>query len=106
MAPPLGPIGTARRLIRTIGRAAIAQSYEVGLMASVAATAPWHLAGGGFWPPVGALPAIDAHTAPTARPALLVHGFGGTSTRMTRATAANPGCAPEWRGDGGSGVLR
>jgi hypothetical protein len=46
--PPLGPIGTARRLIGTIGRAAIAQAYEVGLMASAAATAPWHLAGGGF----------------------------------------------------------
>src|ERR1700737_2547961 len=32
MPPPLGPIGTARRLIRTIGRAAIAQAYEVGLV--------------------------------------------------------------------------
>jgi pimeloyl-ACP methyl ester carboxylesterase len=80
MPPPLGPIGTARRLIRTIGRAAIAQAYEVGLMASVAATAPWHLAGGGFWPAVRALPAIDAHTAPTARPVLLVHGFGGAKS--------------------------
>jgi pimeloyl-ACP methyl ester carboxylesterase len=49
-------------------------------MASVAATAPWHLAGGGFWPAVGALPAIDAHTAPTARPVLLVHGFGGAKS--------------------------
>jgi triacylglycerol lipase len=79
MPPRLGRIGCARKLIRTIGRAAIVQAYEVGLMASLAATAPLHLAGG-FDAASGALPPVQAHTAPTARPVLLVHGFGGTKS--------------------------
>jgi triacylglycerol lipase len=80
MPPRLGRIGSARKLIRTIGRAAIVQAYEVGLMVSVAATAPLHLAGSGFDAASGALPPVRAHTAPTARPVLLVHGFGGTKS--------------------------
>lgn len=80
MPPRLGRIRIARKLIRTIGRAAIVQAYEVGLMASVAATAPLHLAGSSFDAASGALPPVQAHTAPTARPVLLVHGFGGTKS--------------------------
>ena len=63
-----------------IGRAAKVQAYEVALMASVAARAPLHLVGGGFDPACGPLPPVQAHTAPTARPVLLVHGFGGTKS--------------------------
>jgi triacylglycerol lipase len=77
--PPLGPIGSARKLIRTIGRAAAVQAYEVGLMASVAATAPLHLADG-VDQSFGALTHVQASTAPTTRPVLLVHGFGGSTS--------------------------
>ena len=49
-------------------------------MASVAARAPLHLVGGVFDPARGALPPVQAHAAPTARPVLLVHGFGGTKS--------------------------
>jgi hypothetical protein len=77
LTSPLGPIGGARTLARMVGRAAILQAYEVGLMASLAATVPLHLAGDRFGPAVGA--PVHAHTAPTARPMLLVHGLGGTS---------------------------
>ena len=77
--PRRGPFGSARKLIRTIGRAAMVQAYELGLMASVVATVPLHLAGG-VDQTVGALPPVQASTAPTARPVLLVHGFGGTTS--------------------------
>jgi triacylglycerol lipase len=77
---PLGPIRHARRLVRMIGRAAKVQASEVALMASFAARTPLHLVGGGFDPARGPLPPVQAHTAPTARPVLLVHGFGGTKS--------------------------
>ena len=80
MMSPLAPIPRARKLVRTIGRAAVVQAYEVGLMASLVAKAPLHLAGDGFDPAFGALPPVQAHTAHTARPVLLVHGFGGTKS--------------------------
>jgi triacylglycerol lipase len=80
MPPPLGPIGSARKLIRTIGRAAMVQACELGLMASVAATVPLQLAGGGLDPGVVTLSPVQTRTAPTARPVLLVHGFGGTAS--------------------------
>jgi triacylglycerol lipase len=78
--PPLGPIGSARKLIRTMGRAAMVQACELGLMASVAATVPLQLAGGGLDPTVRVLPPVQTPTAPTARPVLLVHGFAGTAS--------------------------
>jgi triacylglycerol lipase len=74
-----GPIGGARSLVRMIGRAAMVQAYEVGLMASLAAMAPLHLAGGSSDPAFGA-PSVQERTAPAARPVLLVHGFGGTKS--------------------------
>jgi hypothetical protein len=77
---PFGPIGGARRLVGRIGRAAMVQAYEAGLMASIAARAPLHLVGGGLDPALGLLPMPLAHPAPTARPVLLVHGFGGTKS--------------------------
>ena len=80
MMSPFSPIAGTRRLVERIGRAAIVQAYEVGLMASVAARAPLHLVGGGLDPAFDALPMVLAHPAPTARPVLLVHGFGGTKS--------------------------
>jgi triacylglycerol lipase len=80
MPPPLGPIVSACKLIRTIGRAAIVQACELGLMASVAATVPLQLAGGRVDQGVGVLPPVQTRTAPTARPVLLVHGFCGTAS--------------------------
>src|SRR6266436_10401408 len=51
-----------------------------GTDASVVATAPLHRAGGGLDPAFGTSPPVQAHTAHTARPVLLVHGFGGTKS--------------------------
>jgi|EndMetStandDraft_6_1072998.scaffolds.fasta_scaffold07085_2 triacylglycerol lipase len=75
---PLGAIGGARTLFRIVGRAAMVQACEVGLMASLAATVPLHLAGRGFEPAVGAVD--PAHATPSERPVLLVHGFGGSKS--------------------------
>jgi triacylglycerol lipase len=77
---PVGVIEGARAAVRVIGRAAMVQAHEVALMASVAARAPLHLVRGGFDPARGPLPPVQAHTAPAARPVLLVHGFGGTKS--------------------------
>src|ERR1043166_40087 len=77
--PRLAP-RRARRLVGRIGRAAMVQAYEAGLMASIAARAPLHLVGGGPDPAFGALPTVLAQPAPPARPVLLVHGFGGTKS--------------------------
>ncbi len=74
------PIGGARTAVQVIRRAAMVQAYEVALIASFAARAPLHLVGGGFDPARGVVPPVQAHTAPTARPVLLVHGFGGTKS--------------------------
>ena len=75
----LGPLGPARPLAQVIGRAAVAHVREVGLMAAVAAMAPLGRAGGSFERAANLLP-VAAHTAPTARPVLLVHGFGATKS--------------------------
>ena len=77
---PIGVFDAARTAVRMIGRAAKVQAYEVALMASVAAMAPLHLVGGGFDPAWGPRSPVQAHTAPTTRPVLLVHGFGGTKS--------------------------
>jgi triacylglycerol lipase len=74
----LGAVAGARTLLRTVGRAALVQTYEVGLMASLAVTAPLHLVGERYNAAVGA--PIHRRTLPTARPVLLVHGFGGTKS--------------------------
>ncbi|MCW2685268.1 MAG: PGAP1-like protein [Mycobacterium sp.] len=74
------PFGGARTLVRTIRRAAMVQAYELGLMASVVKMASLHLAGGGTDPAFGALERVQAEAAPSARPVLLVHGFGGTKS--------------------------
>jgi triacylglycerol lipase len=81
-------IGGARTLVRMIGRAAVVQAYEIALMASFAAAAPLHLAGGGFDSARNAPPPVRASTAPAARPVLLVHGFGGTKSSWSSVARA------------------
>ena len=90
MSPP-GPFGGARTLVRTIGRAAMVQAYELGLMASVVTMASLHLVGGGTDPAFGALQRVQAHPAPSTRPVLLVHGFRGHEVKLV-LRRANPSC--------------
>ncbi|MDT5098342.1 MAG: triacylglycerol lipase [Mycobacterium sp.] len=90
VSPP-GPFGGARTLVRTIGRAAMVQAYELGLMASVVTTASLHLVGGGTDPAFVALQRVPAHPASSTCPVLLVHGLGGTKSSwsfVARALAA------------------
>jgi len=56
----------------------------LGFMASVAATVSVHLFGGGTDPGYGALQRLQAAPAATARPVLLVHGFGGTKSSWSQ----------------------
>ncbi|MDT5103790.1 MAG: triacylglycerol lipase [Mycobacterium sp.] len=79
MSPP-GRFGGARTLVRALGRAALVQANELGLMASLAAMAPLHLVGGSSDRAFGALQRVQAHPAPSTRPVLLVHGLGGTKS--------------------------
>jgi len=77
---PFGVFHAARAAVRMIGRTAKVHAYEVALMASLAAMAPLHLVGGGLDPSCGPRWPVQAHTAPTTRPVLLVHGLGGTKS--------------------------
>ena len=77
---PLRVLENARAVVRIIGRAAAVHTYEVGALASTAAMAPLCLVGGGFEPASSVSPHTKTHAAPTARPVLLVHGFGGTKS--------------------------
>src|SRR6201991_617134 len=77
---PLRVLENARAVVRIVGRAATVHAYEVGALASTAAMASLRLVGGGFDPPGSVSPQTKSHAAPTARPVLLVHGFGGTKS--------------------------
>jgi triacylglycerol lipase len=77
---PLRVLESARAAVRIVGRAAAVHAYEVGALASTAATASLCLVGGGFEPASSVPRHTRAHAAPTARPVLLVHGFGGTKS--------------------------
>ena len=77
---PLRVLESARAVVRIVGRAAAVHAYEVGALASTAAMAPLSFVGGGFEPASSVSPHTKAHAAPTARPVLLVHGFGGTKS--------------------------
>ena len=77
---PLRVLESARAVVRIVGRAAAVHAYEVGALASTAAMAPLCLVGGGFEPASSVSPHRKTHAAPTARPVLLVHGFGGTKS--------------------------
>ena len=77
---PLRVLASARAVVWTVGRAAAVHAYEVGALASTAAMAGLCAVGGRFEPASSMSPHTKAHTAPTARPVLLVHGFGGTTS--------------------------
>jgi triacylglycerol lipase len=78
---PLRVLESARTVVRIVGRAAAVHAYEVGALASTAAMAGLRYAGGDFEPASSVSPPhTKAHAAPTARPVLLVHGFGGTKS--------------------------
>jgi triacylglycerol lipase len=77
---PLRVLESARAVVRTVGRAAAVHAYEMGALASTAVLTPLSFVGGGFEPASSLSPHTKAHAAPTARPVLLVHGFGGTKS--------------------------
>ena len=77
---PLRVLENARAVVRIVGHAAPVLAYEVGALASTAAMAPLCLVGGGLEPASSVSPHTKTHAAPTARPVLLVHGFGGTKS--------------------------
>ena len=77
---PLRVPESARTVVRIVGRAAAVHAYEVVALASTAAMAPLCFVGGGFEPASSLSPHTKAHAAPSARPVLLVHGFGGTKS--------------------------
>ena len=80
---PLRVLESARTGVRIVGRAAAVHAYELGALASTAAMAPRCFVGGSFKPASSMSPHTKAHVAPTARPVLLVHGFGGTKSSWT-----------------------
>jgi pimeloyl-ACP methyl ester carboxylesterase len=90
MSPP-GLFEEAGALVRAIGRAGIVQAYELGQLASLVKTSSLHLVGGETDPASVALQRVRARPAPSTRPVLLVHGFGGTKSSwyfVERALAA------------------
>ena len=90
MSPP-GLFGGAGTLVRTIGRAGMVQAYELGQLASLVKSPSLRLVGDGTDPAFVALQRVQAHSATSTRPVLLVHGFGGTKSSwyfVERALAA------------------
>jgi triacylglycerol lipase len=75
---PLRVLGSARTVVRIVGRAATVQAHEVGALASAMATL--RLGSSDLEAARSASPHTIAHTTPTACPVLLVHGFGGTKS--------------------------
>ena len=80
--------GCARAAVRMVARAARAQAHEAALLMSAAATAPLRLVRGDDESANGVSPRAIAHTAPTTRPVLLVHGFGGTKSTWSLVAQA------------------
>jgi triacylglycerol lipase len=77
---PLRVLESAHAVVRNVGHAAAVHVYEVGAVASTAAMVGLRAVGGGFDPASSVSPHTRAHAARTARPVLLVHGFGGTKS--------------------------
>ncbi len=80
--------GCARAAVRMVARAARAQAHEAALLMSAAATVPRRLVRGDYESANGMSPRAIAHTAPTTRPVLLVHGFGGTKSTWSLVAQA------------------
>src|SRR5260370_39140828 len=90
MSPP-GLFEEAGTLVRTIGRAGMVQACELGLLASLVKTTSLHLVGGETDAASVPRQRVQAHSAPSTRPVLLVHGLGGTKSSwyfVERALAA------------------
>ncbi len=77
---PRRVLGGARTAVRTAGRAARVQANEAVMLMSAAAMTPLRLVSGGFDESRSTSPPLEAPTAPTTRPVLLVHGFAGTKS--------------------------
>ena len=80
--------GRTRAAVRLAARAAVAQAHEAALLMSAAASAPLRLVRGDDESANGVSPRAIAHTAPTTRPVLLVHGFGGTKSTWSLVAQA------------------
>jgi triacylglycerol lipase len=74
-----GPIAAARSMTQLLRHVAAAQVQELRTMAVVGAVIPLSRATRDFVQPAGGLRSVAATPAPTARPVMLVHGFGGTT---------------------------
>src|SRR3954453_2170640 len=79
-ATPLRALQSARDVVRMVGRAAAVHAYEVGALASTVAMVPLSVVGAVLEPASSVSPRTIGRAAPTARPVLLVHGFGGTKS--------------------------
>jgi triacylglycerol esterase/lipase EstA (alpha/beta hydrolase family) len=75
---------SARAAVETLGRTAIAHANEAAMLMSAVAMAPLRLARHRY-NDAGIQP---VRTTPTARPVLLVHGFGGTRSSWVLVTEA------------------
>src|SRR3954453_11504 len=83
-ATSLRALESVRAVVRMVGRAAAVHAYEVGALASTVAMAPLSVVGV-LEPASRVPPRTKGHAAPTARPVLLFHGFGGTRPRWSRS---------------------
>lgn len=91
MMSMLGPAGAVAPSAHKIGRAAAALVQELGVVAVVAAMAPFGRAERSFERTVDRLLPVAVYATPTGRPVLLVHGFAGTKScwfALTRALRA------------------
>ena len=88
MTAPLRVFGGARAAVQMVRRAARVHAHEAALLMSGAATAPRRLVGGGYQPASSMSPHATTHAAPTTRPVLLVHGFGGSKSHWSLVAQA------------------
>src|SRR6478752_1466376 len=94
---PLRVLESARAAVRIVGRTAPVLACEVGAFAATVAMARLCFVGGGLEPASSVSPHTKTHAAPTPRPVLLVHGFGGTKSSwsvIAQALSLDP-----WMGD-------
>jgi triacylglycerol lipase len=80
-------LGGARTALKTAARAARVHAHEAALLLSVPAMAPVRRLRGDYESENTVSPLAEADTT-SARPVLLVHGFGGTKSSWTLVTQA------------------
>jgi triacylglycerol lipase len=79
---PRRMLSATRAAVQTVRRAVAVQANEAAMMMSTVAMVPLRLLGGGYDSASGSSPTVQALTAPTTRPVLLVHGFAGTKSSL------------------------